>query len=124
MKSAINTNKVPEAIGPFSQAIEINGTVYISGITAFDPVTNNISGGVQEQTERILTSMKYVLDAAGISMDHVVKATVFLKDVNDFEKVNAIYAKHFSKPFPARICVEVARIPKDALIEIDAVAYK
>ncbi|WP_349673303.1 RidA family protein [Lacrimispora sp.] len=122
-KNQIQTEKAPKAVGPYSQAIEFNGIVYVSGVIAIDPLTGTLSGTVEEQTERILTNMKAVLEAAGSSMAKVIKTTVFLNDVNDFAKVNAVYEKHFVMPFPARICVQIARIPLEALIEIDAIAH-
>lgn len=123
-KKQIHTDKAAKAVGPFSQAIEYNGIVYVSGITAIDPQTGVLTGTVEEQAELILTIMKAVLEAAGSSMGNVLKATIFLNDVNDFAKVNAVYGKHFSEPYPARICVQAAKIPFGALVEIDAVAHK
>lgn len=124
-KKAIYSDKAIKPVGPFSTATEHNGTIYVSGITAIDPKTNQmIDGGVEEQAEMILTIMDGVLKDAGSSMDNVLKCTVFLDDVNDFAKVNAVYAKHFNEPFPARICVQAAKIPLGALVEIDAIACK
>lgn len=124
-KKAINSDKAIKAVGPFSTATEHNGTIYLSGITGIDPKTNKmIDGGVEEQAELILNIMEGVLEDCGSSMDNVLKCTVFLNDVNDFAKVNAVYAKHFREPFPARICVQAARIPLGALVEIDAIAAK
>lgn len=123
-KNAIITDKAGKPVGPFSTAIEYNGIVYVSGITAFDPKTGVLSGNVEEQTEMILNVLKDILEEAGSSMSNVLKATVFLNDVNDFGKVNAVYAKYFTEPFPARICVQVAKIPFGALVEIDAIAHK
>ena len=123
-KNAITTEKAVKPVGPFSTAIEYNGIVYVSGITAIDPKTGVLSGNVEEQTEKILTIMANILEVAGSSMNNVLKVTVFLHDVNDFAKVNAVYARHFTTPFPARICVQVAKIPFDGLVEIDAIAHK
>jgi len=123
-KSQIHTDKAAKAVGPYSQAIEYNGIVYVSGIIAIDPQTGILSGTVEEQSEKILTNMEAVLKAAGSSIDNVLKTTVFLNDVNDFAKVNAVYGKHFREPYPARICVQVAKIPLEALVEIDAIAHK
>jgi 2-iminobutanoate/2-iminopropanoate deaminase len=123
-KNAIVTEKACKPVGPFSTAIEYNGTIYVSGITAVDPKTGILSGTVEEQAEKILTMMEDILEAAGSSMSNVIKTTVFLSDVNDFAKVNAVYAKHFTEPFPARICVQVAKIPLGALVEMDAIAHK
>lgn len=125
MKKAIYSDKAAKPVGPFSTATEHNGVIYLSGITAVDPKTNKmIDGSVEEQTKLILTIMKGILEDAGSSMDNVLKCTVFLYDVNDFTKVNAIYAKYFKEPFPARICVQAAKIPLGALVEIDAIAAK
>ncbi|KAJ3041029.1 2-iminobutanoate/2-iminopropanoate deaminase [Rhizophlyctis rosea] len=119
----INTDKAPKAIGPYSQAVVANGMVYTAGQVAFDPKTMEIvEGDVQVQTDRVLTNLKAVLEAAGSSFDKVVKTTVFLKNMNDFAKMNEIYAKHFGDARPARSAVEVARLPRDVLVEIEAVA--
>jgi 2-iminobutanoate/2-iminopropanoate deaminase len=123
-KKQIHTDKAGKAVGPYSQAIEYNGIIYVSGVTAIDPQAGVPTGTVEEQAEKILNTIEAVLEAAGSSIDNVLKATIFLKDVNDFAKVNAVYARHFKEPYPARICVEVARIPLGALVEIDAIAHK
>ena len=123
-KKAIYTEKAGKAVGPYSQAIEYNDTIYLSGVTAVDPEKGGPVGTVEEQAEKVLNTIETVLEAAGSSMDKVLKCTVFLNDVDDFAKVNAVYANHFKEPFPARICVEVARIPLGALVEIDAIAAK
>ena len=123
-KKVIYTEKAGKAVGPYSQAVEHNGTIYLSGVTAVDPEKGVPTGTVEEQAERILNTIATILEAGGSSMDKVLKCTVFLNDVEDFAKVNAVYAKHFKEPFPARICVEVARIPLGALVEIDAIAAK
>ena len=123
-KNRIHTDKAGKAVGPYSQAIEYNGIVYVSGVTAIDPQTGVPSGIVEEQAEEILPTIEAVLEAAGSSMDNVLKATIFLNDVNDFAKVNAVYGKHFREPYPARICVQAAKIPFGALVEIDAIAHK
>ncbi|WP_417201829.1 RidA family protein [Acetoanaerobium sticklandii] len=122
-KNQIFTEKAPKAVGAYSQAIEYNGIVYLSGVIAINPSTGILSGTVEEQTERVLNNMKEILDKAGSSMNNIIKTTVFLNDVNDFAKVNAIYERYFSNPYPARICVEVAKIPLGALVEIDAIAH-
>ncbi|MDR3288265.1 MAG: Rid family detoxifying hydrolase [Peptococcaceae bacterium] len=124
MKKAIVSSQLSAAVGPYSQAIDVNGQIYLSGIIAIDPETGVLSGSVEEQAERVLTGLEYVLAAAGSSMDQVVKTTVFLKSMEDFDKVNAIYAQHFRQPYPARVCVEVSGLPKNALVEIDAIAYR
>ena len=123
-KNQIHTDKAGKAVGPYSQAIEYNGIVYVSGVTAIDSQTGVPSGTVEEQAEKILTIIEAILEAAGSSMDNVLKATIFLNDVNDFAKVNEVYRKHFREPYPARICVQVAKIPLGALVEIDAIAHK
>ena len=123
-KNQIHTDKAGKAVGPYSQAIEYNGIVYVSGVTAIDPHTGVPSGTVEEQAERILATIAAILEAAGSSMNNVLKATIFLNDVNDFSKVNEVYRKHFREPYPARICVQAAKIPLGALVEIDAIAHK
>jgi len=124
-KKAITSDKALKPIGPFSTAVECRGTVYVSGITAIDPKTGKmIDGGVEEQTDMILSIMKGIMEDAGTSMNNVLKCTVFLDDVNDFSKVNEVYGRHFNQPYPARICVQVAKIPMGALVEIDAIASK
>ena len=123
-KNQIHTDKAGKAVGPYSQAIEYNGIVYVSGVTAIDPQTGVPSGTVAEQAERILATIAAILEAAGSSMNNVLKATIFLNDVNDFSKVNEVYRKHFREPYPARICVQAAKIPLGALVEIDAIAHK
>jgi endoribonuclease L-PSP, putative len=125
MKNIISTDKAPAAIGPYSQAIEINGFVFTSGVIPINPENGELlTGSVEEQTERVLTSLSALLEASGTSLEKVVKTTVFIKNMNDFAKVNEVYAKFFTKDFPARSCVEVARLPKDVLVEIDAIAFK
>lgn len=125
MKKIISTEKAPAAIGPYSQAIEVNGMVYTSGVIPINPATNElVTGPIEEQAEQAIGNLAALLEAAGTSVDNVIKTTVFIKDMNDFGKVNEVYAKYFTKDFPARSCVEVARLPKDVLIEIEAIAIK
>lgn len=125
MKNVIKTDKAPQAIGPYSQAIEVNGMVYTSGVVPIDPVTGEVvNGDIKVQATRVFDSMKALLEAAGSSCEDVVKTTVFIKDMNDFVALNEIYATYFTGAFPARSCVEVARLPKDVLIEMEAVALK
>lgn len=124
MKTAISTTKAPAAIGPYSQAIEINGMVYTSGVIPVVPATGEIPEGVEAQADQAIGNLAALLEAAGTSTDNVIKTTVFIKDMNDFGKINEIYAKYFTGTYPARSCVEVARLPKDVLIEIEAVAVK
>ena len=125
MKNVIKTDKAPQAIGPYSQAIEVNGMVYTSGVVPIDPATGNVvEGDIKVQATRVFDSMKALLEAAGSSCEDVVKTTVFIKDMNDFAALNEIYANYFTGVFPARSCVEVARLPKDVLIEMEAIALK
>lgn len=125
MKKVISTDKAPQAIGPYSQAIEYNNMVYTSGVIPVNPATNElVTGSIEEQAEQAIGNLAALLKEAGSDVDKVIKTTVFMKDMNDFGKVNEIYAKYFTKDCPARSCVEVARLPKDVLIEIEAIAYK
>ena len=123
MKTVIATEHAPKAIGPYSQAVICNGFVFLSGQVPFDPATSQIvDGGIGAQTERVLNNLKAVLAAAGSSLDHVVKTTVFLKDMGDFAKMNETYATFFTGNWPARSTVEVARLPRDVKVEIDVIA--
>lgn len=123
MKEAISTERGPKAIGPYSQAIRANGFIFISGQVAFDPATSQIvEGDAARQTARVLDNLKAIIEAAGSSLEHTVKATVFLKDMNDFSAMNEVYARYFSKNPPARSTVEVARLPRDVRVEIDLIA--
>ena len=124
MQKVISTDKAPAAIGPYSQAIEVNGFVFTSGVIPVDPATGVIPESIEEQATQAFTNIKNLIEAAGASIDKVVKTSVFIKDMNDFAKINEIYAKFFSEPFPSRSCVEVARLPKDVKIEIEAVVAK
>lgn len=125
MKKVISTDKAPKAIGPYSQAIEFNNMVYTSGVIPVNPETNElVTGSIELQAEQAIKNLAALLVEAGSSVDNVIKTTVFIKDMNDFAKVNEIYATYFTKDCPARSCVEVARLPKDVLIEIEAIAYK
>lgn len=123
-KRIISTKEAPGAIGPYSQAVEINGLVYTSGQLGLNPETGEFGKGVQEQARLSLRNVKAILEAAGTSLDQVVKTTVFLKDMDDFAAVNEIYGDFFSEPYPARSAVEVARLPKDGLVEIEVIAVK
>jgi 2-iminobutanoate/2-iminopropanoate deaminase len=124
MKKVIATPAAPAAIGPYSQGIAVGKLVFVSGQLPIDPATGEPApGGVAAQTERSLENVKAVLESAGLTLADVVKTTVFLKDMNDFAAMNAVYASYFTESFPARAAVEVARLPKDALVEIEAVAY-
>jgi 2-iminobutanoate/2-iminopropanoate deaminase len=123
-KTAVSTTDAPAAIGPYSQAVRVGDTLYTSGQVALDPHTGNlVPGGIEAQTTRVLENLKAVLAAAGIDLIHVVKTTVFLKDMADFAAMNAVYSQHFSGVFPARSTVQVAALPKDALVEIECIAH-
>ncbi len=123
MRDVIATNDGPKAIGPYSQAIKANGFVFVSGQIPFDPATQQlIEGDVAAQTERVLQNLSGILKAAGSSLDRVVKAGVFLKNMSDFAAMNEVYGNYFSQSPPARSTVEVARLPKDVLVEIDVIA--
>jgi len=123
LKDVISTEKGPKAIGPYSQAIRANGLVFISGQVAFDPGTGQlVEGDVAQQTARVLENLKAIAEEAGSSLDKAVRATVFLKDMNDFTAMNEVYARYFPKHPPARATVEVARLPRDARVEIDLIA--
>jgi 2-iminobutanoate/2-iminopropanoate deaminase len=122
-KEIVKTNKAPDAIGPYSQAIKINKIVFLSGQIAIDPKTQQFIGGdIEMQTRRVLDNIKAVVEAAGSSLENVVKTTIYLTDINNFSKVNEIYASYFAKGKPARSTVCVAALPKNANIEIDAIA--
>lgn len=125
MKRIINTEKAPAALGPYSQAIEVNGTLYISGQIPFVPETMTlVSDDVKAQTRQSLENLKAILDEAGYSFKDVVKATCFIKDMNDFGAINEVYAEYLGDVKPARACVEVARLPKDVKVEIELIAVK
>ncbi len=122
-KRAVESPGSPKPIGPYSDAIVANGFIFLAGKVGTDPKTDTlVDGGIVEQTEQVLKNIEAVLKASGSSLDDVVKTTVFLADLNDFAKMNEIYAKRFKTPFPARSTVQVARLPRDAKIEIEAVA--
>jgi len=121
----INTKNAPAAIGPYSQAIEAGNTLYISGQIPLDPVTMEfVSEEVGEQTHQCLKNLKAIIEEAGFTLENVVKCGIFLKDMNDFAAVNEVYSEYFDVHKPARFCVEVARLPRDAKVEIDAIAVK
>jgi 2-iminobutanoate/2-iminopropanoate deaminase len=123
MKDIVLTDRGPKPIGPYSQAVKSNGFVFVSGQVAFDPKTNEFVGSdVRQQAERVLENLKAILEASGASLNHVVKTTVFLKDMNDFTAMNEVYARYFIAAPPARSTVQAARLPKDALVEIDLIA--
>lgn len=122
MKNVISTDKAPAAIGPYSQAITCGSLVFTSGVIPVDPATGNIPDGSKAQAEQAFTNMKNLLEAAGSSMDNVIKTTVFIKEMDDFATINEVYARYFPEPYPARSCVEVARLPKDVMLEIEVIA--
>jgi 2-iminobutanoate/2-iminopropanoate deaminase len=123
MKDAVMTPHAPKPIGPYSQAIKANGFVFLSGQVGLDPQSGEMVGpDVRQQTERVLENLKAVLEAAGTSLHHVVKTTVFLKSMDDFPAMNEVYARYFTSAPPARATVEVSRLPKNALVEIDVMA--
>jgi len=123
MKKEIKTKNAPEAIGPYSQAILANGFVFASGQIAIDPASGDLlQGDIKEQTRQVLNNLKAVLEASGSSLEKVVKCTVFLDDLNDYTKMNSVYSDFFVSPYPARAAVQVARLPKDVKIEIEAIA--
>ena len=123
MREPVATKDAPQAIGPYSQAIKANGMVFCSGQVALDPATQQVlAADISSQTERVLKNLAGVLAAAGSSMEKVVKTTVFLKNMSDFAAMNEMYGRHFKAPFPARSTVEVSRLPKDVLVEIDVIA--
>jgi 2-iminobutanoate/2-iminopropanoate deaminase len=123
MKHVVLTDKGPKPIGPYSQAIQAGGFLFASGQVALDPHSNDfLPGDIRQQTERVLENIKGILEAGGVNLHHVVKTTVFLKDMNDFAAMNEVYGKYFTVAPPARSTVQVARLPKDALVEIEVVA--
>lgn len=125
MKKIIATDKAPAAIGPYSQAVDCGSFLVTSGQVPFDPATGEfVPGGIAEQTRQVLTNIREVLAAAGLTMDNIVKTTVFLQNMGDFAAMNAVYAEFFTAEMPARMCYEVAALPMGALVEIDAVAVK
>jgi len=125
MLEAISTEKAPPAIGPYSQAIAANGLIFVSGQIPVNPVTGAIAHhDIEAQTRQVLDNLKNILEAAGSSLSKVVKTTLFIKNMKDFAKINEIYSTYFNLPYPARSTVEVSNLPKDVLIEIEAIAVK
>ena len=123
MKSPIHTNQAPAAIGPYSQAVKVGSLVFVSGQIPVDPATGEFAGpDIETQTHQSLKNLKAILEEAGSGLDKVVKTTVFLQDMKDFAPMNGVYAQYFKEPFPARAAVQVGRLPKDALVEIECVA--
>ena len=125
MKTVISTSQAPAAIGPYAQAVEHNGLIITSGQLPIDPATGAFPEGIQAQTRQSLTNVKAILTEAGTDMDHVLKTTVFLSDMNNFGAMNEVYATFFTEgSYPSRSAVEVARLPKDALVKIEVIAAK
>jgi 2-iminobutanoate/2-iminopropanoate deaminase len=123
MKSVVLTDRGPKPIGPYSQGIKANGLFFVSGQVALDPKSGEMLGGdIRQQTERVLENLRGILEAGGASLSHVVKTTVFLKDMNDFAAMNEVYARFFPAAPPARATVQASRLPKDALVEIEVIA--
>lgn len=124
MKTVIKTDKAPGALGPYSQGIMANGTLYVSGQIPINPATGEMVEGIEAQAEQSLKNVMAIVNAAGLTADNIVKTVIFLKDMNDFAKVNEVYAGFFEGDCPARACVQVAALPKDAGVEIEAIAVK
>ncbi|HBO90247.1 MAG TPA: reactive intermediate/imine deaminase [Acidobacteria bacterium] len=123
MRKPITTDKAPQAIGPYSQAIAAGQLLFLSGQIPLDPATGKlVDGGIAEQTHRVMSNLRAVLTAAGASFDNVVRTTIFLADMKDFAAVNEVYGSYFENPAPARACVQVAELPMKARVEIDAIA--
>lgn len=123
-KKIISSPDAPQAVGPYSQGVEANGILFLAGQIPLDPSGNMVPGGITEQTERVLQNIQALLAAAGLTFDDVVKSTVFLSDMNNFAGMNAVYAKYYTANPPARSTVQVARLPKDALVEIETIAIR
>lgn len=123
MKEIVLTDRGPKPIGPYSQAVRAGGFLFVSGQVSFNPATSEMTGtDAAQQTQRVLENVKAILEAGGSNLHHVVKTTVFLKDMNDFSAMNEVYAKYFTAAPPARSTVQVSRLPKDALVEIEVIA--
>lgn len=123
VREIIRTKRAPEAIGPYSQAVKASGLIFASGQIPIDPATGQfVAGGIREQTEQVLRNLSAVLEAAGSGLDRVVKTTVFLADMNEFAAMNEVYGRYFEGDVPARATVEAARLPRDARVEIEAIA--
>lgn len=125
MKTEILSPNAPKPIGPYSQAIKVENFIFLSGQIAIDPSSGNIkSNTIEEQTKQIFKNIKEILSQCGYELNNIIKTTIFLKNIDDFPKMNRVYESFFNPPYPARTTVEVSRLPKDALIEIEAVAYR
>lgn len=124
MKKEVKTDLAPGAIGPYSQGIDVGNMIFFSGQLPIDSQTGTMPEGIEAQTTQSLNNVKGLLESQGLDLSNVVKTTVFLNDMNDFVKMNEVYAQYFTQPYPARSAVEVARLPKDALVEIEVIALK
>ena len=125
MKKVIQTSEAPAAIGPYSQAIDTGSTIFCSGQIALDPRSGTlVDGGIEHETRRVLENIREVLAAAGLSLADVIKTTIFMIDLSEFDIVNRVYGEHFSAPYPARSTVQVAALPRKARVEIEAIAAK
>ena len=124
MQKVISTDKAPAAIGPYSQAITVGNMLFTSGQIPINPATGNIAEGVEAQAEQAFKNLCNLVEESGSKVENIMKTTVFIKEMNDFGTINEIYKKYFKEPFPARSCVEVARLPKDVLLEVEAIAFK
>lgn len=123
-RKSVSSTSAPAAIGPYSQAVEVDGFLFCSGQIGLDPVTGQLQGGIEDQVERALLNLEAVLAAAGMTVGEIVKTTIFLVDLSHFSTVNAIYATHMVEPAPARSTVQVAALPRNALVEIEAIARR
>lgn len=124
MTKVVKTNKAPGAIGPYSQGIDVGNMIFFSGQIPLDPETGEMPEGIEAQTRRALDNVKGLLESQGLTFKNVVKTTVFLDDINDFATMNGIYAEYFEEPYPARSAVEVGKLPKGALLEVEVIAVK
>jgi len=124
MKKTISTTGAPAAIGPYSQAVELNGTLFVSGQIPVNPATGEMPQGIEAQTRQVLKNIGAILEAAGLTYNDVIKTTVMISNMADFAAMNAVYAEFFTQDKPARVCFQAAALPKNALVEIDAIAGK
>lgn len=122
-KAIINTEMAPATIGPYSQAIKYGNLIFLSGQIAINPVTNDfVNGDISSQTKQVIENIKAILESTGSSLDNVLKTTIYITDMKNFNNINLVYAEYFKKSLPARACVEVSKLPKGALVEIEAIA--
>lgn len=124
MKVKIESGNAPEAIGPYSQAVLVDDTLYVSGNIPVNPATGDVADGIVNQSKQVFENMKAVLNEAGMGFENVVKTTAFLTDLSNFATFNEIYASYFVAPYPARSCVEVSKLPKNVLVEVECIAKK